>query len=186
MKRGITLTASFALLLAACAPAAGAAAPPAPIALWRTDGGGFTPAQGKVDPKAPCQLLTVSLDRRKGGPPPPPPPEFHGKPSACQASSLYLGYLRGTLFIEGLDADGARLFVATGLNPLHQDVEAPPSPSAAAGWRASDASAPVLTTTIRAPLTASLARLRWYDVDGRDQPHLLGEAKWNAPLTPKP
>ena len=184
MRHGVMFAASLALLAAAGAGVASASAPP-PAPLWTADGGGVSPTRGAVGPEVPCQLVTVSLRLHKGASP--PPPELHGKPSACQATSIYLGYLRGTLFIEGLDAAGARLFVATGLNPLHQDVEAPPAPGATgAQWRASDASAPVLSTTIRAPLTPSLSRLRWYDVDEYGQPRLVGETSWKIAPAAKP
>ena len=179
MKLATALAASSALFAGGCAGAAGAV--PAAAPLWLAQGGGFTAAPGKADPKAPCQLLSVSLKLAEGGSP--PPPKLFGAPSPCQTTSLYIGDLRGTLFVEGLDASGARLFVATGLNPQHQDVEAPPSSSGPGmAWRGADATpVPVLTTTIRAPLTPALSRLRWYDVDAQDQPRLLGEAAWTAP-----
>jgi len=171
--------AASALLAGGCVAATGAV--PAAAPLWRAEGGGFVAAPGTVDPRAPCQLLSVSL-KPDGGGSPAPPPKLFGAPSPCQATSLYIGYLRGTLFVEGLDASGARLFVATGLNPLHQDVEAPPSSSGPGmDWRAAGAAAPVLTTTIRAPLTPALSKLRWYDVDDQNQPRLLGEMAWMAP-----
>lgn len=102
-----------------------------------------------------------------------------GTPSTCRNTSIFFGYLRGTLFIEGLDSQGGRLFVATGFNPLHQDLEVPPSPNGGqASWHSVDTPAAVINTIINAPLTDKLARLRWYDVDENFQPHLLGEASW--------
>lgn len=182
MQRGVMLTVGLALLGAAWG---GAATASAPAPLWVAGGGGVSPVRGKLGAEVPCQLMTVSLALHKGATA--PPPAFHGRPSVCQTASIYLGYLRGTLFIEGLDAGGARLFVATGLNPLHQDVEAPPAPGAAgASWRGAEASAPVISTAIRAPVTASLSRLRWYDVDGAGRPHLLGEARWTLAPTARP
>jgi hypothetical protein len=99
-------------------------------------------------------------------------------------TSLYIGYLRSTLFIEGLDATGARLFVATGDNPLRQDVEVPPAPGGQMSWRSIDNHATLVTTLIRAPITQALRRMRWYDVDENDQPRLLGETSW--PNEPRP
>jgi hypothetical protein len=97
---------------------------------------------------------------------------------------VYIGYLRDTLFLEGLDAKGARLFVASGFNPLHQTNEAPPVPGAAAIVKSTDRPAASVQTLISVPVTAPLARVRWYDVGPDQQPHLLGETAWVTPAAP--
>ncbi len=156
---------------------AGAAARAADIApLWHEDGGGISPASGSVAAAIPCQTMIVSL---KPGSTAQDAPVFKDKPAPCPKLSLYVGYLRDTLFIEGLDAQGGRLFVATGPNPLHRDGEGP-SFSGMANT-AIDTPAPAISTLIPAPVALSLARLRWYDVDAKYQPHLLGEMPWVRP-----
>jgi|GEM_PF-3541800 len=160
-----------------------ASAPSAPAngPLWSTDGGGFSPAAGSVNSDVACQSVWLSLqrDRAKG---PPPAPRLIGQASPCRPTSLYIGYLRSTLFIEGLDANGARLFVATGDNPMHQDVEAPPPRGGQMRWFSVDNGATQVSTSIRAPITPALTRMRWYDVDENNQPRLIGETSWvNAP-----
>jgi hypothetical protein len=111
-----------------------------------------------------------------------PPAKLIGRPSACFNSSIYVGYLRSTLFIEGLDAKGARLFVTTVANPLHQDVEVPPPPSGGAmSHRVIETKTAAITAVISAPITPALVRLRWYEVGVDDQPSLLGETLWTRP-----
>ena len=174
-------------------PAPPTAAVPANGPLWTADGGSIAPALGSVDPSVPCQSMTIALQRDAAAPPP-PAPQAVGHSVPCRKTSLFNGYLRSTLFIEGLDKNGARLFVATGFNPLHQDVEVPPPPppppspsastSASAGamsWRSVDTPATLVTTLIAAPFTPTLVRLRWYDVDENFQPRLIGETKWAPP-----
>ena len=128
----------------------------------------------------PCQLVSLNL-RLDSSAPPAEPAKLIGTPSPCRNTGTFNGYLRSTLFIEGLDADGARLFVATGTNPLHQDLEVPPPPAGGQfSWHAVDAKLPVITTMVSAPITPALARLRWFDVDENLQPHLLGETEWSG------
>ncbi len=148
--------------------------------LWRTDGGMFVPMSGSVASTVPCQFVSLNL-RLDSSAPAPEPPKLIGTPSACRNRATYGGYLRSTLFLEGLDVHGARLFVATGTNPLHQDLEAPPPPSGGQfSWHAIDTKMPVVTTSIEAPLTPALVRLRWFDVDEKLQPHELGETEWSG------
>jgi hypothetical protein len=197
MSIRLALALPLALLVAGCAHAASSAAPPPSPAdngpLWTTDGGSVVPASGSVDANVPCQSMTIALQRDAAAPPA-PAPQVVGHPVPCRKTSLYNGYLRSTLFIEGLDGNGARLFVATGFNPLHQDVEVPPppppppsassSPSPSGGtmsWQAIDTPAALVTTLIAAPFTPALTRLRWYDVDENFQPRLIGETKWAPP-----
>jgi len=166
---------NLCLALLALALAAGLARAADMAPLWLENGGGVSLAAGSLDAALPCQTMTVSL--KWGGAA--GAPRLIGKPAPCPKVSIYIGYLRDTLFIEGLDAKGGRLFVATGPNPLHQDVEAPsPSGMAHAGI---DTPAPTISTLIRAPVTLSLARLRWYNVDAKYQPHLIGETSWVRP-----
>jgi len=153
---------------------------PANGPLWRVDGGGIVPMSGSVASSVPCQFVSLSL-RLVSAAPEPAPPKLIGSPSPCRGIPTFSGYLRGTLFIEGLDAHGARLFVATGTNPLHQDLEAPPPPTGGQfSWHAVDTKMPVITTQIQAPLTPALVRLRWFDVDENFQPHELGETEWSG------
>jgi hypothetical protein len=201
MKPHLTCALSVALLAAGCAsttnpaaadPAPQTAAAPANGPLWTADGGSVVPASGNVDATVPCQSVSIALQRDDAAPPT-AAPKAVGHSVPCRKTSLFNGYLRSTLFIEGLDKNGARLFVATGFNPLHQDVEVPPPPpppspsastSASAGamsWQAVDAPSTLVTTLIAAPITPSLARLRWYDVDENFQPRLIGETKWAPP-----
>ena len=189
---------SVALLAMGCAnmttPAAAdpppqTAAVPANGPLWSADGGAIVPASGSADASTLCRPMSIALERDAAAPPAPlPKPIGYWVP--CHKMSLYNGYLRSTLFIEGLDGGGARLFVAMGFNPLHQDLEVPPPPpppasSSASGgapsWHSVDTPATLVTTQITAPITRSLARLRWYDVDENDQPRLLGETLWVNP-----
>src|SRR5580698_10380500 len=159
MSIRFALALPLSLLVAGCVHAS-PAAPQAAAGngpLWTVDGGSVVPALGSVDASVPCHK-----------------------------TSLYDGYLRSTLFIEGLDGNGARVFVATGFNPLHRDVEVPPPPpppnssspspsSGAMSWQAVDTPATLVTTLIAAPFTPALVRLRWYDVDDKFQPRLIGE-----------
>jgi hypothetical protein len=148
--------------------------------LWTVDGGSVVPAAGTAGADVLCQSLSISLQRDATAPPPPAPLPL-GRPAPCRKISLYNGYLRSTLFLEGVDKDGARLFVVTALNPLHQDLEAPPPPSGGAtSWRSTDAPASLVSTQISAPVTPALVRLRWYDVDEEFQPRLIGETDWPA------
>jgi len=156
--------------------------PPASVAangpLWHDEGGGFAPSPGSVNADVPCRFVSLGL-RLDSSVPQPPPPKLIGEPAGCPHSSTFNGYLRSTLFVEGLDARGERLFVATGKNPLHQDLEAPPPPSGGQfSWHAIDTKMPVVTTLIQAPLTPALVRLRWYEVDEKLQPHELGTTEW--------
>jgi hypothetical protein len=193
MSIRFALALPLSLLVAGCVHAS-PAAPQAAAGngpLWTVDGGSVVPALGSVDASVPCQSMTIALQRDAAAPPPPAPKSF-GHPVPCHKTSLYDGYLRSTLFIEGLDGNGARLFVATGFNPLHQDVEVPPPPpppnssspspsSGAMSWQAVDTPATLVTTLIAAPFTPALVRLRWYDVDDKFQPRLIGETTWAPP-----
>jgi hypothetical protein len=174
MKIIVAMLAAITTPLGACA-AAPAGAPPPNGPLWTADGGGVLPAAGSVPTSGRCRPVEVSLNRRRGAPEA-PPARIRGEPAPCRPASIYIGYLRGTLFVEGLDAKGGRLFVATGFNPLHQDVEVPPAPGGGTpSWHAVEAPAPSVQTMIFIPVAAAPARLRWYDVDAAQQPHLLGE-----------
>jgi hypothetical protein len=173
---------------AAADPAPQVAAIPANGPLWSADGGAIVPASGSADASTLCRPMSIALQRDAAAPPPPAPkPVGYWVP--CHKMSLYSGYLRSTLFIEGLDPSGARLFVAMGFNPLHQDLEVPPPPpsasSSASGgapsWQAVDTPATLVTTQITAPFPRNLARLRWYDVDENYQPRLIGETLWMNP-----
>ena len=181
----------LAIMLVGCAPAgAGGAGSPTPVPqtapLWQSAAGGFSPATGSISPNVPCVAISLSL-KLDAAAADPPPPRLIGEQSPCRNESIYVGYLRSTLFIEGLDAKGVRLFVATGMNPLHQDVEVPPPPSGGSmSWHQTDTPVPVVATLIRVPVTPALVRLRWYDVDANDQPHLLGEMAWSSPSTASP
>jgi len=187
----------LALLVAGCAHAAPSAAPPPTAAdngpLWTVDGGSVVPAAGSVGADALCLSLSISLQRDAAVPPPPAPLPL-GRPYPCRKTSVFNGYLRSTLFLEGVDKTGARLFVVTGFNPLHQDVEVPPppppppsassSPPASGGamsWQSIDTPATLVTTQISAPVTPALVRLRWYDVDEKFQPRPIGETIWAPP-----
>jgi hypothetical protein len=153
---------------------------PANGPLWHNDGGGFIPSSGSVASNVPCQSVSLNL-RLDRSAPEPARPKLIGTPSPCRNNSTFNGYLRSTLFVEGLDTHGARLFVATGINPLHQDLEAPPPPSGGQfSWHAVDTKMAVVTTLIQAPLTPALVRLRWFDVDENLQPHELGEMDWSG------
>jgi hypothetical protein len=160
----------FALAVATVALATGTArGDDAKPVLWHEAAGGVLPAAGSVDPAMPCQTMIVSLVKGSAA-------NLKGAPAPCKPVSLYIGYLRDNLFSEGLDTKGARLFVISGPNPGHADVEGP------AGTHAStDTPVPVVSTLIRAPITPALVKLRWYDVDANYQPHLLGESSWVAP-----
>ena|SRR5476651_2545150 len=148
--------------------------------LWRVERGGFVPVTGSVASSILCQAVSLSLRIVKTAPEP-APPKLIGSPSRCANTSVYLGYLRSTLFVEGLDSAGARLFVATGSNPLHQDVEVPPPQTGGQfSWHAIDTSVPAINTVISAPLTPALRTLRWYDVNQSLQPHMLGDAEWTS------
>jgi hypothetical protein len=192
MKLHLSRMLSVALLAVGCANLTKpAAAGPANGPLWSADGGSIVPASGSADASVPCQSMSIALERdATAAPPPAPKPVGHAVP--CRKTSLYNGYLRSTLFIEGLDRSGARLFVATGFNPLHQDLEVPPPPppppsastpasSGSPSWQAVDKPATLVTTLIAAPFTPALARLRWYDVDENYQPRLIGETTWTPP-----
>ncbi len=209
MKPHLTCALSVALLAAGCAnmtksaaadPAPQMASAPANGPLWTADGGGVVPAAGSVDGSVPCQSVSIALQRDAAAAPP-PAPQAVGHTVPCRKTSLFNGYLRSTLFIEGLDANRTRLFVATGFNPLHQDLEVPPpppppsSPSAstsapasagAPSWQAVDTPSTLVTTLIAAPITPALVRLRWYDVDEKFAPRLLGETTWTTPAPPAP
>jgi len=177
-----------AALAAVLIPAGACAAAPAAMVtdngpLWRADGGGAAPAPGSVSmTSGACWWVVVSL-RLDPSAPKAPPPSIKGSPSPCQSPSVYIGYLADTLFIEGLDAKGARLFVATGSNPLHQTAELPPGIGGGALHQSTDRPAPRADTLISVPVTAPLARLRWYPLDSSQQPHLLGETAW-VPVPP--
>lgn len=186
MNGKFLLTLPLILLAGACTTpnhaATGANGPqasgPANGPLWHVDGGGIVPSSGSVGSTVPCQFVALGL-RLDSSAPPPAPPRLIGSPSPCRNNSTFSGYLRSTLFLEGLDAHGARLFVVTGTNPLHQDLEAPPPPTGGQfSWHAVDTKMPVVTTQIEAPLTPALVRLRWFDVDEKMQPHALGETQW--------
>jgi len=149
--------------------------------LWRSQGGGIYPASGSVARSIPCQLISLGLKLDPDAPEL-PPAKLIGRPSVCFNPSIYVGYLRSTLFIEGLDAKGARLFVTTVANPLHQDVEVPPPPSGGAmSHRVIETKTAAITAVISAPITPALVRLRWYEVGVDDQPSLLGETLWTRP-----
>jgi hypothetical protein len=150
---------------------------PANGPLWISDGGGFVPSAGIVNPDVPCQLVSLSLQPHASDTLS-SKAVLVGKPSPCQKASLYIGYLRSTLFIEGLDRDGRRLFVATGPNPQHQDVEAPSSSTGQMSWHSVDTAPSTISTFIQAPITPALSRIRWYDVDENAQPRLIGEMPW--------
>jgi len=145
--------------------------------LWISDGGGFVASAGIVSPDVPCASIILTL-QRDPAPIQSPDPKLTGTPFPCRKRSLYIGYLRSTLFIEGLDRDGRRLFVATGDNPLHQDIESPSSPNGQMSWHSTDTTPSIVSTFIQAPITPTLTRLRWYDVDANEQPHLMGEMLW--------
>ena len=150
--------------------------PPANGPLWILDGGGFVPSTGIVNPDVPCSSISLSLQQHALQTQS-PSPILIGKPFACRKTSLYIGYLRSTLFIEGLDRDGRRLFVATGANPQHQDVESPSAAGQMSGHSV-DAAPSVISTLIQAPITPTLSCIRWYDVDENMQPRLIGEMPW--------
>jgi len=206
MKLHLTCALSITLLAAGCAnvsksaaadPAPQTAAAPANGPLWTADGGSVAPAAGSVDGSVPCQSVSIALQRDAAAPPP-AAPQAVGHAVPCRKTSLFNAYLRSPLFIEGLDKNGARLFVATGFNPLHQDLEVPPPPppssptastSASAGamsWQSVDTPSTLVTTLIAAPITPALVRLRWYDVDEKFAPRLLGETNWTNPAPPAP
>ena len=152
--------------------------PPINGPLWRADGGGgVLPSAGAVPTTGTCWRVSMSL-RLDASAPPSPPPTLRGAPAHCVVASTYIGYLRDTLFLEGLDAKGGRLFVATGFNPLHQTAEAPPAPGASARVQSEDKPAPSVATLISVPVGAPVASVRWYDVDANGQPRLLGETIW--------
>jgi hypothetical protein len=181
-------TNSTAMLLAAALGACAAnqtsaSQQPAPP-LWQSAAGGFSPAAGSIAPTVPCEAVALAL-KLVATAADPSPPRLIGDLIRCSTESIYIGYLRSTLFIEGLDGNGVRLFVATGMNPLHQDLEAPPPSSGGSmSWHSTDTPEPTISTLIHAPITPALARLRWYDVDASDQPHLLGEMVWGTPAKP--
>ena len=166
--------AALLLSLTACVTDPALAAP-ANGPLWTADGGGVLPAAGSVSTGGLCRPVAVSLDLKPGGGDA-PLARIRAEPAPCRPASIYIGYLAGPLFIEGLDANGGRLFVAAGFNPQHQDVEAPPAQDAPGGHTAqAPAQAATVQTMIFIPLAAAPARFRWYDVDASQQPHLLGE-----------
>jgi hypothetical protein len=175
-----SILAALAVLapLSACA-AVPVGVPPDNGPLWRADGGGVIPSAGAVATTGNCLRVSLSL-RLDPAAPPAPPPAIRGAPAKCVVPSVYIGYLRDTLFLEGLDAKGGRLFVASGFNPLHQTNEAPPTPGAAASIQSVDRPAPSVETLISVPVGAPLARFRWYDVDADQQPRLLGETIWTG------
>jgi len=162
--------------MSACA-AAPVAAPPVNGPLWRVDGGGVVPSAGAASTTGSCWRVSLSL-RLDDAAPPVPPPAIRGAPAKCAVPSVYIGYLRDTLFLEGLDAKGARLFVASGFNPLHQTAESPPGPGAAANIQSADRPAARVDTLISVPVGAPLARIRWYNVDADQKAQLLGETIW--------
>ena len=186
MKNKILLALPLTLFVGACThPNLGTPGTTTPHAeatsngpLWQNVSGGFVPTFGSVASSVQCRdvELNLRLDRTA---PEPAPPKLIGEPSECPRGSTFSGYLRSTLFLEGLDANGGRLFVATGSNPLHQDLEVPPPASGGQfSWNAVNNKMPVVTTLIQAPLTPALVKLRWYDVDEKMQPHELGETIW--------
>jgi hypothetical protein len=169
-------------LAALLVPVSASAAPPAngpPIngPLWRADGGGVLPSAGATPTTGMCWRASMSLRLAADGPAA-PPPTLRGAPAHCVVPSVYIGYLRDTLFLEGLDAKGERLFVAIGFNPLQQTAETPPSSGAPASIQSTDRPAPRVDTLISVPVGAPIARVRWYDVDANQQPRLLGETVW--------
>ena len=180
MMRCFALALAAVLIpLSACA-ATSASSAPANGPLWRADGGGVAPSAGSVAMTGFCWRVSLSLKRDPAAPDV-DPPRIRGEPAPCREPSIYVGYLRDTLFLEGVDAKGGRLFVASGANPLHQDSEAPPAPEGgAARFQSADSSAATVSTLISVPVAAPLRRLRWYDVDANQQPHLLGETAWNG------
>jgi hypothetical protein len=161
-----------------------ASSAPSNGALWHSDAGGITPSSGSIGAEVLCQAVLVSIkfDGSAAA-----APKLIGRPSTCSKESIYEGYLRGTLFIEGVDAPGRRLFVASTINPRHQDVEAPPPASGGSmGWHSVDTPMTDMTVLIHAPITSALSRLRWYDVDENNQPRAIGDAVWVAPTSAPP
>jgi hypothetical protein len=173
-----SLVALAALLIPVSAGAASPAAEtPINGPLWRADGGGVLPSAGATPTTGMCWRVSMSLRLAADGPAA-PTPTLRGAPAHCVVPSVYIGYLRDTLFLEGLDARGGRLFVATGMNPLHQTAEAPPVSAAGGAIQSADRAAPRVDTLISVPIGAPIARVRWYDVDANQQPRLLGETVW--------
>ena len=185
MKPVLFVLAAFLLPMGARAETPPADAPPVNGPLWRADGGGVLPMAGSAPTIGNCWRVSVSL-RLDAAAPPAAPPLIRGAPAHCQLPSIYIGDLRDTLFLEGVDANGGRLFVATGFNPLHQTSESPPGSGGGAGIQTVDRTAPSAATLISVPVGAPVVRIRWYNVDANQQPRLLGESDWAGahPATP--